>query len=73
MLWYLGGGAREVRKEFRPYPGQPEKLRPDARRFTRAEIEHGLAGLPPLDERVKSTAVAPKLLLEHFLIGFLSR
>ena len=50
---------------------QLDKLRPDARRFTRAEIERGLQGLALLDERVKSTAVAPKLLLEHFLLGFL--
>jgi DNA polymerase-3 subunit delta len=71
VLWYLSGGAREVPKEFRLYPGQVEKLRPDAKRFTRAEIERGLQGLALLDDRVKSTAVAPKLLLEHFLLGFL--
>jgi len=71
VLWYLAGGAREVPKEFRLYPGQADKLRPDGRRFTRAEIEQGLQGLALLDDRVKSTAVAPKLLLEHFLLGFL--
>lgn len=71
VLWYLSGGAREVPKEFRVYPGQLDKLRPEARRFTRAEIEQGLRGLALLDDRVKSTAVAPKLLLEHFLLGFL--
>ena len=71
VLWYLCGGAREVPKEFRVYPGQLEKLRPDARRFTQAEIERGLHGLGQVDEAVKSTAVAPKLLLEHFLLGFL--
>jgi DNA polymerase-3 subunit delta len=71
VLWYLAGGAREVPKEFRVYPGQLDKLRPDAKRFTRAEIEQGLQGLARLDDRVKSTAVAPKLLLEHFLLDFL--
>ena len=45
VLWYLAGGAREVPKEFRVYPSQLDKLRPDARRFTRAEIERGLQGL----------------------------
>jgi DNA polymerase-3 subunit delta len=70
VLWYLSGGA-PVPQEFRVYPGQLEKLRPDARRFTRAEIEAGLQGLGRLDDAVKSTAVAPKLLLEHFLLGFL--
>jgi DNA polymerase-3 subunit delta len=71
VLWYLCGGAREVPGAFRLYPGQLEKLRPDGKRFTREEIERGLRGLALLDERVKSTAVAPKLLLEHFLLGFL--
>ena len=71
VLWYLAGGAREVPKEFRVFPSQIDKLRPDARLFTREEIEQGLQGLSRLDDRVKSTAVAPKLLLEHFLLGFL--
>jgi len=71
VLWYLCGGAREVPKEFRVYPSQIDKLRPDAKRYTRTEIERGLEGLALLDDRVKSTAVAPKLLLEHFLLGFL--
>ena len=71
VLWYLAGGGREVPAEFRVYPGQIDKLRPDAKRFSRAEIEQGLQGLALLDERVKSTAVAPKLLLEHYLLGFL--
>lgn len=71
VLWYLSGGAREVPKEFRIFPSQLDKLRPDAKRFTRAEIEQGLQGLALLDDRVKSTAVAPKLLLEHYLLGFL--
>lgn len=71
VLWYLADGGREVPKEFRLYPSQLDKLRPDARRFTRSEIEAGLQGLALLDDRVKSTAVAPKLLLEHYLLGFL--
>jgi DNA polymerase-3 subunit delta len=71
VLWYLSGGAREVPKEFRVFPSQLDKLRSEAKRFTRAEIEKGLQGLALLDDRVKSTAVAPKLLLEHFLVGFL--
>jgi len=71
VLWYLSGGAREAPKEFRVFPSQIDKLRPDAKRFTRAEIEQGLQELALLDDRVKSTAVAPKLLLEHFLLGFL--
>jgi DNA polymerase-3 subunit delta len=71
VLWYLSGGAREVPREFRVFPGQIDKLRPDARRFTRGEIERGLQELGRLDEAVKSTAVPPKLLLEHFLLGFL--
>ena len=71
VLWYLAGGAREVPKEFRVFPGQLDKLRSEARRFTQDEIERGLRGLAQLDDRVKSTAVAPKLLLEHFLLGFL--
>ena len=71
VLWYLAGGAREVPKEFRVFPGQLVKLRDEAKRFTREEIERGLRGLALLDDRVKSTAVAPKLLLEHFLLGFL--
>jgi DNA polymerase III delta subunit len=70
-LWFLAGGAREVPKEFRMYGSQVDKVRADARRFTREEIERGLQGLALLDDRVKSTAVAPKLLLEHFLLGFL--
>jgi DNA polymerase-3 subunit delta len=73
VLWYLSGGAREVPAEFRVYPSQLGKLRPDARRFSREEIERGLEGLGRLDEAVKSTAVPPKLLLEHFLLGFLPR
>jgi DNA polymerase III delta subunit len=73
VLWYLCGGAREVPGEFRMYSSQLDKLRPDGKRFTRAEIEQGLRGLALLDERVKSTAVAPRLLLEHFLLGFLPR
>lgn len=73
ILWYLSGGDREIPKEFRPYRGMAERLAPDARRFTRAEIERGLEGLLALDERVKSTQVPQKLLLEHFLIGFLSK
>ncbi len=73
ILWYLSGGAREAPKEFRVYSGQLDKLRSDARHFTQAEIESGLHGLLRLDEAVKSTAVAPKLLLEHFLLGFLPR
>ncbi len=71
VLWYLTGGGREVPKEFRVHYGQLDKFRSDARRFTRAEIEAGLRSLVLLDDRVKSTAVAPKLLLEHFLLGFL--
>jgi DNA polymerase III delta subunit len=73
VLWFLAGGEREVPKEFRLYGGQIDKLRPDAKRFTREEIERAMEGLALLDERVKSTAVAPKLLLEHFLLGFLPR
>jgi DNA polymerase III delta subunit len=72
-LWYLAGGDREIPQEFRPYPGLAGKLAPDARKFTRTEIERGLEGLRVLDDRVKSTQVPPKLLLEHFLVGFLSR
>lgn len=73
MLWFLAAGAREVPKEFRVFAGQLDKLRSDAKRFTRDEIERGLQELSRLDDRVKSTAVAPKLLLEHFLLGFLPR
>jgi len=71
VLWYLTEGSREVPREFRVYPGQIDRLRSEARRFTRGEIERGLQGLGRLDAAVKSTAVAPKLLLEHFLLGFL--
>lgn len=71
VLWYLAAPQVEVPKEFRTYPAQIVKLRPDARRFTRVELERGLQSLALLDERVKSTAVAPKLLLEHFLLGLL--
>lgn len=73
ILWYLAGGDREIPQEFRPYAGMAAKLAPDARKFTRAEIERGLEGLRALDDRVKSTQVPPKLLLEHFLVSFLSR
>jgi DNA polymerase III delta subunit len=73
VLWFLADGGREIPQEFRPYRGMAEQLRPDARRFTRAEIERGLEGLRALDDRVKSTQVAPRLLLEHFLLDFLSR
>jgi len=73
VLWYLCGAGREIPKEFRVFPSQIGKLRPDARRFTREEIDRGLQGLALLDDRVKSTAVAPKLLLEHFLLDFLPR
>ena len=72
ILWYLAGGERDVPKEFN-LRGAAGRFAADARRFTRAEVERGLEGLRALDEQVKSTAVAPKLLLEHFLIGFLSR
>jgi len=71
VLWYLCGGTREVPKEFRVFPGQIDKLRQEAKRYTRVEIEKGMQGLALLDDRVKSTAVAPKMLLEHFLLGFL--
>jgi len=70
VLWYLTAPACEVPKVFN-VSWQLAKLGPDARRFTRAEIEQGLRDLGLLDERVKSTAVAPRLLLEHFLLGFL--
>jgi DNA polymerase III subunit delta len=72
ILWYLAAPASEVPKAFNAQ-WQLQKLRSDARNFTRAEIECGLEGLRVLDDRVKSTAVPPKLLLEHFLLGFLSR
>jgi DNA polymerase-3 subunit delta len=70
VLWFLAGGA-PVPQEFRIYPSQLDKLRPDAKRFTRAEIERGLQGLATLDDRIKSVDVPPKLLFEHFLLGFL--
>lgn len=73
VLWYLAGGDREVPQEFRVYPSQADKWRPDARRFTRAEIEAGLEGLRALDDAIKGTPVPPQLLLEHFLLRFLSR
>ena len=72
VLWYLSGGEREVPKEFN-VRNAADWLGRDARKFTQAEIEGGLAGLRLLDDRVKSTQVPPKLLLEHFLLGFLSR
>lgn len=70
ILWFLAGGDRDVPREFN-LKGGSGRFAADARRFTRAEIERGLQGLRALDERVKSTAVPPKLLLEHFLLGFL--
>jgi DNA polymerase-3 subunit delta len=72
VLWYLTAPAAEVPKVFN-VAWQLQQLRSDARHFTRGEIERGLEGLRELDERAKSTAVAPKLLLEHFLLGFLPR
>jgi DNA polymerase III subunit delta len=71
VFWYLAGGEREVPREFRIYPKDLERYRAEARRFTREEIERGLQGLVRLDDAVKSTAVPPHLLLEHFLLGFL--
>jgi DNA polymerase-3 subunit delta len=73
VLWHLAGGEREAPKEYRLYPSEMGRLRAAARRFTREELEGGLEGLRALDDRVKSTQVPPKLLLEHYLIGFLSR
>ena len=72
ILWYLSGGDKVVPKEFKA-DYAASKWGSDARRFTRAEIERGLEGLLLLDDRVKSTQVPQKLLLEHYLIGFLSR
>jgi DNA polymerase-3 subunit delta len=72
ILWYLSGGDREVPREFN-VRNAADWLGRDARRFTREEIERGLEGLLLLDDRVKSTQVPPKLLLEHYLLGFLSR
>lgn len=72
ILWYLAGGDRNVPREFRA-DYAASKWGADARKFTRAEIERGLEGLRALDDRVKSTQVPPKLLLEHFLVSFLSR
>lgn len=70
VLWYLAAPAIDVPKVFN-VTWQLGKLAPDARRFTRAELERGLQELARVDDAVKSTAVAPKLLLEHFLLGFL--
>jgi DNA polymerase-3 subunit delta len=72
ILWYLSGGDRDVPKEFN-VRNAADWLGRSARRFTREEIERGLEGLRALDDRVKSTQVPPKLLLEHFLISFLAR
>ncbi len=72
VLWFLAGGGRSVPEEFRVSAYQLERLRGDGRRFTRAEIERGLGLLRAVDERVKSTAVPPRMLLEHFLISFLA-
>jgi DNA polymerase-3 subunit delta len=71
VFWYLAGGERGVPQEFRIYPKDLERYRAEARRFTREEVERGLQGLLRLDEAVKSTAVPPHLLLEHFLLSFL--
>jgi DNA polymerase-3 subunit delta len=71
VLWYVAPPALEVPREFRLWGSEAGKLREQARLFTRAELERGLQSLALLDERVKSTAVAPKLLLEHFLLGFI--
>jgi len=70
VLWYLSGGAPPPR-EFWMKPEDMAHARAHARRFTRAEIEQGLEGLRRLDDRVKSTEVPPRLLLEHFLLEFL--
>lgn len=70
VLWYLAAPGEEVPKVFN-VTWQINKLRPDARSYTRAELELGMQALARLDDAVKSTAVAPKLLLEHFLLGFL--
>jgi DNA polymerase III subunit delta len=72
ILWYLAGGDRDVPPEFN-LRGSTGRFAADARRFTRDEIERGLEGLRTLDDRVKSTQVPHKLLLERYLIDFLSR
>lgn len=73
ILWFLADGGRDVPKEYRVFPGEVGRLKAAARRFTREEIERGLEGLRLLDDRVKSTPVPPKLLLERYLVSFLSR
>jgi DNA polymerase-3 subunit delta len=73
VLWFLAAPPREVPKAYNVMDWQAQRLRADARRFTRAELERGLEGMRELDDRVKSTAVGPRLLLEHFLLGFLPK
>jgi DNA polymerase-3 subunit delta len=72
-LWFLAAPPLEIPPEIRLFGSEVGKLRGHARGFTRAEIERGLQSLALLDERVKSTAVTPRLLLEHYLLGFLPR
>jgi DNA polymerase-3 subunit delta len=70
VLWFLAHPPLAVPKVFN-VTWQIDRLRPQARRFTRAELEKGLRSLVVLDGLVKSTAVPPRLLIEHFLLGLL--
>lgn len=71
VLLCLAAGARELPKVFNVFPSQAAALRQDARRFTREELERGLAALLRVDTAIKTTALPPRLLLEHFLVGLL--
>jgi DNA polymerase-3 subunit delta len=71
MLLCLAAGARQLPRVFNAFPSQETALRQDARRFTREELERGLAALLRVDAAIKTTALPPRLLLESFLVGLL--
>ena len=73
VLWYLAEGGREVPKVYNVNDWLAGQLRQDAKRFTRTELERGLARLIEVDMAIKTTGPDPRLLLENFLIGFLQR
>ena len=71
VLWFFAAGVPEIPAVFKVYPSQKALLRRDAGRFTRQELERGLADLLRIDLAIKTTTASPRLLLEHFLLGLL--
>jgi len=73
LLWFFADGGREAPPPFRVWPALAAELRRDAARFSRAEIDRGLALLHETDTLMKGGSGLPqRLLFERFLLRFLS-